>query len=622
MKFQRSIFASVFVLLGLVSLVRGEQSLSDPYQILEKHFEAIGGLDRLKSVENTYKEGTITIKGAGLEGTFKQWAERPLKLREETDLKVVTSTSGDNGEFRWNVDANGKIQIQRDETTINEREIKRLMAEYEHLDPHSRNFKLTFEGVEDIDGKDCYVVKITNQIDDNVQLNYYAKSNFYQVKTTMIKPHVEEHVFYADFRTIHGTVLPFHETVNILPSDVTIVVKYTKYNLNVEIDPNLFEPPQQDVEDFIFTGGVCTENIPFQFIENHIYLPINIQGKEGIWVLDCGASVNVIDSSYAAEQGLVFEGPIKAQGASGVVNIYYVTLPKYSLGSIQFQKQKVVAMNLRSLFQKALGLDVVGILGYDFLSRFVTKIDYAKETISFYHPDEFEYQGDGEVIDSPLGESHMFSLQVTVDGKYSGKWVLDIGADGNDFHYPYAKDNDLLERQGIDAMAAGAACEFVVKVSAFETMELDGYKISNVLIGVPHEQGTGVFSQKAVVGNIGNSFLRNFVLYFDYKNQRLIFEKGDNFGKDFPMPKSGLQFCYNANNDVEVVFVSPNTPAHEIGFEKGDIIKAINGIDVQFYNGIIALRKLMRQEAGTIFTVDLLRDTRVMKKQLTLRDLY
>lgn len=621
MKSQRLICTSIVILLGLVALLYGKESLSDPHQILEKHFEAIGGLENLKAMRTMYKEGIIVVEGAGLEGTFKQWSERPLRLRQETDLKVVSEVSGDNGEVSWHVDANGKLLIKRDENTIKEREVRKLMEEYEYMNPESGNFRLTFEGVEKVDGRDCYVVKITNTINQDIHINFYDKSNFHLLKTKIIKPDREEHVTYSDFRTVARMTFPFQERVKALPTGEIITAKYVKYEFNIEFDQMLFEPSVEDVEDFIFLKGESAEDVPVEFIEDHIYLPVNLLGKERLWVLDCGASVNVIDSSFAAELGLEFEGPMKGQGASGVVDFYFVTLPAYTVGSVQFQEQKLLALSFREMFKKALGLDVIGILGYDFLSRFVTKIDYAKKTVSFYHPSKFEYHGNGKVIDSPI-EDNMFSLPLAVDGQYSGRLRLDIGAPDIDFHYPYAKTHDLLDREGVDVIVGDAAGWTKSRISRFRTIEIDGFILKDPLIGIPSQEGTGSFAEESMIGNVGNSFLRNFVLYMDYSNQKVILEKGNDFGKEFPRSKSGFQFLYNADNEVEVRFVSPNTPADDVGFKEGDIITSINGIEVQYLDGVIALRKLMRTEAGTTYTVGILREGKPLDRQLTLRDLF
>jgi hypothetical protein len=622
MTLQHLILTCTLTLLFSVESGIEGKNITNPYNILEKYYEAIGGLDRMEALKTTYKEGIFSIEGSGLQGTFKQWTERPLRMRQEVDLTVIKSISGDNGEFSWNIDANGKIQIQKDEKTIKQREVKKLMEQYDHLDPNSSHFTLTLEGIEKVHNKDCYVVKIINQINENIQLDYYNTSNFYLVKTVLIKPDMEQHTVYSDFRTVDSVIQPFREIVTILPTGEKQVIEYTKHESNIEIDPGLFEPPREDVEDFQFVKGASAEDIPCEFIENHIYLPVNINGREELWVLDCGASLSVIDTAYAIELGLELEGPIKGQGASGILNFYFVTLPSYTLKGIKFKEQKVAAIPMRNLFQKYLGLDVVGILGYDFLSRFITKIDFANEKLSFYHPDTFEYHGNGKVIDSPLDNGHMFSLSITVDKKYSGKWRLDIGASGLDFHYPYARDHNLLGLEGFDRIAAGAAGEYKVRFSQFKTIELDGFTIEKPLIGVPHKQGKGSFAEKSLIGNIGNTFLRHFVLYLDYKNQKVIVEKGDNYDHEFLRYKSGLQLLYTENHDIEVHFVSPSTPAHEVGFKKGDIIKTINGIDVDYFDGIISIRELLREKTGTTYTFSVLREKELMEMQLTLRELF
>ena len=620
MNIKKSVLVVLLVSAGLVNPTFGDAPLNDPYQILERHFNAIGGLDQLKAQKTSYRQGKIAIKGAGLEGTLKQWSERPLKLRQETDFEVVSEVSGDNGELSWRVDANGKLLTQRDENTLKRRELRGLMSDYEYADPESEIFTLKYEGVEDVNGRDCYVVKISNTVNEDIQINYYDESRFYLLKSVIVRPDNETRITYSDFRKLDGFVLPFKEVMNELPMDETITVEYSTYSIGVVMDQALFEPPAEDVEDYVFLNGVSAENVPFDYIESHLYMPVNLLGKERLWVLDCGASANVIDSSFASELGLVFEGPIKGQGASGVVNFYFVTLPPYSVGGIRFSEQKVVALNFRQMFHKALGLDVVGILGYDFLSRFVTKIDYAEQMISFYDPNGYEYSGSGMAFDSPL-EGNMLSLPLVVDGEFSGKWSLDIGAPDLDFHYPYAERKGLLDRPGFDVMVGDAAGLTTTRISQYNNVAIGEFLLEKPWIGTPHEEGTGAFSHENRIGNIGNTFLRNFVLYLDYSRQQVILEKGDDFGKEFPRPKSGLQFMYNDDDEVEVRFVSPATPADDAGFQQGDIIKSINGIGVEYFDGIIALRKLMRGDAGTTYTIGILREGKPLTKRLTLRGL-
>jgi len=597
--------------------------MNDPYQILEKHFEATGGLKKIQGIKTVYKEAKLVIAGTDLKGTVKQWERLPRMWRQEVDLGVIRTYAGDNGEIRWSVDPNGKIQIHRDKSTLEDRELKRLMSLLEYRDPQSQHFKLTFDGVSKVMDEDCYAVTIANTVSGTTQINYYSTATFYLIKMVVKRPNSQETTFFFDFRTIEGEglILPFKEVTETAPAGEKQIMEYSTYDNNKPLEGISFDPPAQDVKDYRFTSGSSAPDIPFQLIENHVYLPITINNKEQLWVLDCGAAVTVVDSGYAAGLGFSFEGPIKGQGASGTVDLYYVTLPAYAMNGIEFNAQKVLSMNIRDIFKPILGLEIAGILGYDFLSRFVTRIDYAREKISLYDPGVFDYAGSGKVIDSPL-QDRMFSLPMTVDSIYTGQWRLDIGSASIDFQYPFARDHGLLNRTGIDLVAIGAGGSQTIRVSKFSTVEIGGYTFLNPLIGIPQEEGVGAFSHSTVIGNVGNILLRNFALYLDYAQQRLILEPGEDLGKTFPEDKSGLHIQYDPDDQIMVAYITPGTPAADAGFQKGDIITKITGKGVAEYGTILDLRKLFKEKAGLHYQFVILRGSETRELELTLRDLF
>jgi hypothetical protein len=44
------------------------------------------------------------------------------------NLTVFKMTEGDNGEYAWRVDQNGKLHIRKDDQSVKEREIKLLFS--------------------------------------------------------------------------------------------------------------------------------------------------------------------------------------------------------------------------------------------------------------------------------------------------------------------------------------------------------------------------------------------------------------------------------------------------------------------------------------------------------------
>jgi hypothetical protein len=615
----RAVCLAAVVFLGALSVRAGfgAEALNDPYQILGKYYEAMGGLDKLKAERTRHFEATVSVYG--LTGTVREWDRVPSEKRQEVDLTVFRQTSGDNGEFPWVVDQNGKLQIQKDEPTLKKRRIEELVATFDHLNPNSKNFVLTLLSTDKVGDTDCYVVKLASTINEDYRLFYINTTNFYLEKLTLVDPAMEVRTVYSDYRDQGGMMIPFHQESEVLPIGQKQTVELTSYESNIEIDPALFEPPKQDVKDYKFANGTSSENIPIRYTGDHVFLEVTLNCDRKTWCLDTGAAVTVIDPGYAASLGLESSGSIKASGAGQTVDASFVTLPPLSIQGITFDSQQVASIEVSGLFKK-MGMDVAGVLGYDFLSRFVTKVDYANQRISLYDPATFEYTGGGEIVDAALRDN-LFTLPMSVDGKYSGAWSVDLGAGGTTFFYSFAEKNHLLNLKGFETLAGGAGGYFTMRVGKFANVDLAGFDLRDQVFSVPLAKGAGAFGMREETGNIGNNILRHFVLYLDYSKQQVIFEKGADFDREFPEGKTGLGLVAADSGGIEVFYVSPATPAEKAGFRKGDVVVSINDIPVESFAGVIAISELFKAKAGTEYAIEISREGKTRQLKLKLEDL-
>ncbi len=605
---------------ALAPAARAAADIADPYEVLDRYYEALGGLDRVKAEETLHFEATLSV--AGLEGTVRYWGASPDRSRTDVDLVVFTQTTGDNGEVAWEVDSNGKLRMEQDPNALARREIGRRLALFEHLDRASDIFTVSLEGIEQVDGADCYVVRVVS-MDDNVERVWYIDvSDFHMRKSIDTQPDMQQHILFSDYRDVDGVLHSFRQDIEVLPIGQKQVIVTTLLETNVDIDPALFEPPADDARDYVFTNGGNFVDVPFQFIERHIFLPVVVDGSESLWVLDSGASASVIDRGYAESLGLELSGEIKGQGAGNTVDVAFATLPPFSVQGIEFKEQQIAVIELAGLFKSTSDLEVRGILGYDFLSRFVTRVDYANEVLTFYEPSEFEYEGDGTVLDAPLS-GNLFSVEATVDGIHGGHWMLDLGAGGMTFHAPYAREHDLASREGIYGVGFGAGGRIMHYQSEYETIEFGGHTMETPRISMAgyDERTEGAFAGHEKTGNLGNTLFRHFVLYLDYENQQVVVEKGDDFGTEFPCDRSGLQL-WRPDEAVVVLYVSPGTPADEAGFEEDDVVLTIDDTDVERFGGLLELRAMFREEPGTEYLFEVERDGKRKELKLVLRDLF
>ena len=303
------------------------------------------------------------------------------------------------------------------------------MALFEHLDPASAVFDVKLLSSREIEGHDCYVIRITSAEDNAERVWFIGTDDFLMWRAEENLPDEQHQTNFSDFREVNGVLHAFRQDVEILPLGQKQTITATMLETNLEVDPALFDPPAEEADDYTFTQGGDSAEVTFEYISNHIFVRVALDGVDGLWVLDTGASMSVVDRGYAEELGLSLSGEIVGKGAQHTVEAAFTTLPPFSVGSIGFQEQQVAVIDVVWLFRQLADIEVVGILGYDFLSRFVTRVDYANEMLTFYERDAFEYSGDGAVLSAPLREN-IFSVEACVDGVHEGRGMLDLGAGG------------------------------------------------------------------------------------------------------------------------------------------------------------------------------------------------
>ncbi|MCP4582894.1 MAG: PDZ domain-containing protein [candidate division Zixibacteria bacterium] len=612
------------VILGFVCIVlqvsaAAQDNTPDPYDILNRYFEAMGGLDRLKAEKSFYFDADFEI--AGLKGIIKVWNQQPGRSHYDVDVGILKIKQGENDEYEWILDQNGKLQkiTNFDDATIMRKDIKRRIERYEYTDPKSDIFTVTYKGIQMFDDKDCHTVKVTNNIcSDN--LTYYINIESYlPVRIKSIEGVESNNKYFRDYREIDGLMVAFEiiEISHNTGQDQT--TKITNYMSNPEIDYSIFEAPPEPSKDYRFETGDMAEYIPMRFIEEHIFVPVMIDCKETIWILDTGASVSVISDTLAEKLDLELEGDMKAAGAGGQVDIKFTVIPSYSIPGIVFDEQTVAVINMDEL-NTLLAYEIDGILGFDFLARFVTKIDYANEYISIYDPETFTYAGDGAELGFHLKEN-MFMVEAALDDTHKGNWLADLGSSMVSIHGTYALVNRFPERKGVESLGHGASNYFRIKNVKFKSLDFAGFRVDNPIISFSIGGTDTVFTADEI-GTLGNPLFKHFVLYCDYAGERLIVEKGDNFNVESPEGKAGMGLSRGANNEIMVARVSANTPAAKAGFEEDDIILKINGIEAGCFDGLLGIRRILRERAGTKYEFIVGRDGQERKLNIKLANLY
>ena len=614
---RHQLFLLLFLLLlPAICLGQPTTASTDPYQILRQHYESIGGLERLQALKSTFSEGQV--RNDALVGTFKLWGAPPLRYRLTEDFGIISRNYGDDGNQNWQQDENGQILIDRDPETEKRRQIAKRLDHYEHRDKNSPVFSLHYLGISTVGAHSCYKIELTNRINHDISELFIATDSLLLVRTVTRQPDFTQRTDYADFRTVDGLLLPYYEKTLTLPWNNEEEIRVERYQIDPPISDEMFTTPQKSADDFHFATGQSTATVPFEFIENIIHLPVTIGAETRLWTLDSGASKSVIDADYAKKLGLTAHGMIRGHGFGEQFNLSFAELPAYRVGDLRFNPQKIYLST--GLAERSYEPVVAGILGYDFLSRFVVEIDYAHKLIHFHDPESFNYNGDGQVFFAPL-KYRTFQLPVALEDKTAGPWSLDLGAHNSSLVYHFAQQNNLLSRAGVEAVSQGFSGIAFGQIVQFSKLSIGNFSLPQPRLNIPEQKGAGASAVAEIDGYLGNSELRRFHIFLDYPRQRVILEAGPDFHTDFPRDRSGMLIGMAENGQPMVSFVARQTPAQLAGFVAGDMIEQVNDKPVSEYQGIIALRKLLRQAPNTQHRFMIRRDGQLLELDISLKEL-
>ena len=569
--------------------------------ILKNHLKALGGESALRSIKSSICTSEVIIMPPGMKGTIKQWLLKPCLYRSEVSLGLFTITQGYDGERSWILDQNNKVIFNKDISSKKKQITLCIIDDYKYLFKEE-GFTIQFSGIDtSSSGRPCDILSLE-------PIGGYPCKIYLDKETNLSEQIIIEtengiiEQNYGDYRRVNKVMLPFETSIHNPSMNQSIKTTIQSIEINPHIDRSIFIPPRVNEKDYTFIKGSSSKNIPFLYSGGHIYLPVQlgIQKKECTFLLDSGAGITVIDSALAADLGFPFGDKITGAGISGTTDCYMTRIPGFRIEGIEFSAQTLITFPLGNITTRFSNIETGGILGYDFLSRFVTEINYEERIISFFEPDSFKYTGAGQIIDAPLIHK-IFPAKCILDEKYHGTFLIDTGANKSLLLYSFAEKNNLFSgRKSAAVSVVGAGGENTAHLSRFKSLKIAETEISEPILFITG-QGDGLLSFEEISGIIGNDILERFTLILNYSNQEIIMEKNSSYSKPFLSDKSGLQITGNSSGSFFIHYVIPGSPAYEEGLEKGDRLIKINGKKISEFGSIVEITKLFQQEEGIQF---------------------
>jgi predicted aspartyl protease len=361
-------------------------------------------------------------------------------------------------------------------------------------------------------------------------------------------------------------------------------------------------------------------HVPIDVANNHVYVKVAAGDRTLDFILDTGAGATSMDLRTARQLGLELGRGFEARGAgAGSIQGAQVRNASVTLVGTDITQPVVSALDLSRLPRReAHRMD--GILGYDFINRWVVAIDYVAQELRLYDRGSFNYSGTGQSIPVSFASLHpvVDAAVVLADGDtVRGRFVVDVGAAlALALTKPFVQTNRLQNRVGTTirrtsggGVGGPAAAEF----GRVKALRLGGAEVGNVVVQL-FGDSAGVFSGNPDwVGNVGGEVLRRFTVYLDYARRRIILEPHAGTSEPFEADMSGIAFI--GSDDLTTFTVDqlvPTMPGGEAGLVVGDTLVAVDGKPVT-PRTITELRKRFRREGETVeLTVRRAGETRVV----------
>jgi predicted aspartyl protease len=252
-----------------------------------------------------------------------------------------------------------------------------------------------------------------------------------------------------------------------------------------------------------------SNEISFSLEEGIIFLKVHLNGKGPYtFIFDTGATETVVVPPVAKELGLALTRSGDQHTSSlksiQVGNAHLVNLPIYV-----FDPPQALTLKLDS------GINYHGILGYTFISKFLTTIDYPKKTVVF--------------ASFPVKETSLSSLKHPVPFKIISNHIHIFGKINNTGPYQFLLDTGatqtiLTHRTARQLNLDGAALEHPKNAysSELENLNFGDFKTSKIPIIIydpPHAVKYGI-NFDAI---LGSSFLSQYKVTFDFQKNIVTF---------------------------------------------------------------------------------------------------
>ena len=323
-------------------------------------------------------------------------------------------------------------------------------------------------------------------------------------------------------------------------------------------EPTWIELPGRLWSEYFFVEVMIEEHGPFHFL------------------VDTGAAVTIVDPAVAEKIG---RRVLERDGRR------YCSFAGATCGEVDLPIKSVWVREITDMLRPYSEIPVNGVLGLDLFREMTVAMDYPSGRISVMDKDDFQYDGEGEVIPAVAysllhvscefrnapGES-MLGLPMTAVDTGAGH-VLSIRPE---IHEEIWRDVNANDRSSSSMTVRGMV---TYRTRYVDSMRVGAFEVLNPPVKIPDTPPD--WKENPSFANLGAGFLRRFNVIIDLPRLRLILEPGPTAFTPFTeRPSLGLGVLLDHENGpaFRIAKVDPASLAEKAGFMENDLIVGMEGV--------------------------------------------
>jgi predicted aspartyl protease len=598
-------------------------------QVLDRYVQSVGGRAALEKINSRASKGTFTSSNLKTKGPIELYAKAPNKW-----LMVLVAQGFGNYRRGFNGTVAWEKYPGSDKASNLSGFSKRDAEFYLPLKFRETYPNAALKGSEKLGEREVSVLEAPAA--GNPKRWYFDKKSglLLRTETRNSSGKALDSVDYDDYRMVDGVQEPF--SIRLVDRDGTdFNIKLSKVKHNIMIDDASFDKPEKQPRDAAsantlrakpevrLTSGDSTK-IPYLMDDNgNRLLKVRVNNSPPLnFTIDTGSDVfAILTGRQAKNLGLTPGNNYKVGIAGNIGEIEAATIKSANLTmpGVEALNQRVEVIVSDEAVENESQID--GVLGLEFLKKFIVEIDYEAQTLSLSAPEKYQYKGTGEVIPIKIKDgAPMVRLKVTTTGGHviEEYFEVDNGMGATlVFKTPAVRKYGLLaEMQTIQApLDIEAGGEYRRRIGRLKSLQLGHFVMENPTVSLSENvEGEG--------GTLGEEILRRFKVIFDFQHHRMILEPNSHFKEPYEEDMSGISLTPEKNGDTKVFRIRQvvaNTPAAAAGLQTDDLITAIDGQPAaDFTEGHI---ERMFTQDGREFALTIKRGEKVMHVKLKLRRL-